>query len=134
MNKVKFIRIASAIIIGLTATAVLMVSAQAFVSPQSVMDLVGVQLSNTDAYSSIRGVYGGIGFLIFIQLVYLLFKNQKQGLIIVALFGGLYALSRTITIFAEGSLGTFGTQWLMTEAVLCVLALLLLFLRRRVAR
>lgn len=133
MNKVKLIRIASAIIIGLTAFAVLMVSAQAFISPQSVMDLVGVKLTNTDAFSSIRGVYGGIGLLIFIQLVYLLFKNQKQGLIVVALFGGLYALSRTITIFAEGSLGAFGMQWLITEAVLCVLSLFLLVIMKRVA-
>ncbi len=132
MNNVKFIRIASAIIIGLTAAAVLMVSVQALVSPQSVMDLVGVKLTNTDALSSIRGVYGGIGLLIFIQLVYLLFKNQKQGLIVVALFGGLYAISRTITIFAEGSLGAFGTQWLMTEALLCVLSLLLLLVRKKI--
>lgn len=132
MNKVKILNIASVILIGLTALAVLMVSVQAFVSPQSVMDLVQVKLSNTDAFSSIRGVYGGIGLLIFIQLVYLAIKNQQQGLIVVVLFGGLYAVSRTITIFSEGSLGAFGQQWLYTEAFLCVAALSLLLLRRKV--
>lgn len=132
MNKVKILNIASVILIGLTALAVLMVSVQAFVSPQSVMDLVQVKLSNTDAFSSIRGVYGGIGLLIFIQLVYLAVKNQQQGLIVVALFGGLYAVSRTITIFSEGSLGAFGRQWLYTEAFLCVTALSLLLLRRKI--
>jgi Domain of unknown function (DUF4345) len=131
MNKIKIHRTASLAIISLTAFGVLMVSIQAFVNPQSVMDLVNVKLLNTDAFSSIRGIYGGIGLLIFIQLVYLAFKNYKQGLVVVALFGGLYALSRIITIFTEGSLGAFGMQWLLTETTICLIAILLLFLQTR---
>lgn len=95
------------------------------------MDLVGVQLNNTDAFSSIRGVYSGIGLMIFIQLIYLAFKNVKQGLALVALFGGLYAISRIMTIFMEGQLGDFGQKWLTIEASLCVLSLILLFFHKR---
>lgn len=134
MYKTKAINFASVVLIGFTALAVLSVSVQAFINPQSVMDLVRVQLGNTDAFSSIRGVYGGVGLLISIQLIYLAVKNKKQGLILVALFGGLYAISRTITIYAEGGLGAFGRQWLAIEAMLCVAALLLLFLRNRLER
>lgn len=133
MNKQKMLNIASVVLIGFTAFAVFMVSVQAFISPQSVMDLVQVKLSNTDAYSSIRGVYGGIGLLLFMQLVYLAVKNKQQGLVVVALFGGLYAVSRTITIFMEGKLGAFGTQWLYTEAFLCIMAIVLLLLRKQIA-
>ncbi|AEE53025.1 DUF4345 domain-containing protein [Haliscomenobacter hydrossis] len=125
------LRFVTIFIIALNALGVLMISLQAMVNPQSVMDLVGVKLTNTDAYSSIRGVYGGIGLLIFIQLVYLAIKNPKQGLALVALFGGLYAFSRIMTIFMEGELGAFGQQWLIIEATLCLLALTVLALRLR---
>lgn len=42
----------------------------AFGDPQAVMDLVLVKLDNTDAYSSIRGVYGGVGIAILGVLLY----------------------------------------------------------------
>jgi hypothetical protein len=106
-----------------------MVSKMAFINPQSVMDLVGVKLPNTDAYSSIRGVYGGAGMAIFIVLLYLSVNNQKQGLLFVALICGLYALSRAITIYAEGHLGDFGQQWLIIESSMCMMALMVYFLR-----
>jgi hypothetical protein len=66
---------------------------------------------------------------IFVALVYLLTYNQKLGLLFVALLCGLYALSRIITIYAEGSLGDFGQQWLVIESSMCVMALLLYYLR-----
>lgn len=92
------------------------------------MDLVQVQLPNNDAYSSIRGVYGGVGFTITAVIVYTLFKSRKKGLAFIALLWGAYAVSRLITIAAEGSLGSFGQQWLMIESTLCLISLLLLFL------
>jgi hypothetical protein len=101
----------------------------AFVNPQSVMDLVGVSLPNTDASSSIRGVYGGAGMAIFIALVYLLIHHQKLGLLFVALICGLYAFSRIITVYAEGSLGEFGQQWLIIESSMCIIALQVYYLR-----
>lgn len=49
----------------LSALAILSVSLMAFSNPQSVMDLVQVQLPNPDAFSSIRGAYGGVGLTLF---------------------------------------------------------------------
>ncbi|WP_460671405.1 DUF4345 domain-containing protein [Larkinella ripae] len=108
-----------------SALALLSVSVMAFADPQSVMDLVHVQLTNTDAFSSIRGVYGGVGFTIFISLLYLMVKDVSKGLAFLSLLWGSYALSRAITIFVEGALGDFGRQWIVTESVLFGIALVL---------
>jgi hypothetical protein len=129
MNSRIVINVLSVAIIMLAALGILMVSVMAFINPQSVMDLVGVTLPNTDAYSSIRGVYGGAGMAIFAALVYLVFHNQRLGLLFVALICGLYALSRIITIYAEGSLGEFGQQWLVIESSMCIVALLVYYLK-----
>lgn len=96
------------------------------------MDLVQVQLGNTDAASSIRGVYGGVGLSICAALVYLLLRDTRLGVTFLTLFWGMYALSRLITIFAEGALGAFGSQWILIESLLCGTGLLLLLLTRRV--
>jgi hypothetical protein len=109
----------------LSAVALLSVSIMAFSSPQSVMDLVHVQLNNTDAFSSIRGVYGGVGLTLFISLIYLMINDIRKGLALLSLLWGFYALSRVVTILTEGSLGDFGTQWLITESVLFVIAVIL---------
>jgi hypothetical protein len=129
MNNIKIVSVLSVALIGLTSLGILMVSVMAFINPQSVMDLVGVTLPNTDAYSSIRGVYGGAGMAIFVALVYLLINNQKLGLLFVALICGLYAMSRTITIYVEGNLGEFGQQWLIIESSMCIMALLVYYTR-----
>lgn len=110
---------------GLSALSMLSVSLMAFSDPQSVMDLVHVELNNNDAFSSIRGVYGGVGLTLFITIVYLLIKQVRTGLIFLSMLWGFYALSRLMTIVAEGDLGTFGTQWLITESCFFVIALML---------
>lgn len=99
-------------------------------SPQETMKLVSTTLPNNDAISSIRGVYGGIGFVISIVLIYLLKKNVKHGLIFLTLFWLSYALSRLITIAVDGPLGAFGIQWLTIESVLSVIGLVLVLLFR----
>lgn len=115
----------------LSSLALLSVSLMAFFSPQAVMDLIHVQLNNTDAYSSIRGVYGGVGLSLFISLIYLMLCDVSKGLAFLSLLWGFYALSRTITIFAEGALGAFGRQWLITESIFFLLALSLLWANRK---
>lgn len=125
MKKQKVILLLSRSFMGLSAVSMLMVSMMAFANPQSVMDLVHVQLNNTDAYSSIRGVYGGVGLCLFIGIVYMLWKEVKTGLVFLCMLWGFYALSRIITIYAEGSLGAFGTQWLKTETGFFIIALVL---------
>ncbi|MFM8912673.1 MAG: DUF4345 domain-containing protein [Flammeovirgaceae bacterium] len=127
MNSKRTLNVASVAFLAFSAVAILAVSLMAFNNPQHGMDMVQVQLPNTDAYSSIRGIYGGVGFTIFLTLVYLTIKDHLRGLNFAAVLWGFYAISRVITIFSEGALGAFGTQWLTIETLLCLMAILLLF-------
>jgi len=125
MKKEKLVRVAAITFILFSAFCLLMVSLMAFVNPQSVMDLVSVKLNNNDAYSSIRGIYGGVGMTIVISLIYLLSKHIKEALMFLTVLWGLYAVSRLITIMVEGPLGDFGMQWIVTESVFCGIAIVL---------
>lgn len=118
-------------LIGISVLGILSVSIMAFGDPQAVMDLVRVKLDNTDAYSSIRGVYGGVGIALLGVLLYLAFTDRKAALGFIALFWGMYAVSRVMTITMEGPLGAFGSQWLAIESTLCLVALGLLGWRLR---
>ena len=131
MKTTKTLVFASKGFILLSALSLLSVSLMAFANPQSVMDLVHVQLNNTDAFSSIRGVYGGVGLALFISLVYLMVKDTQKGLLFLCLLWGFYALSRTITIFMEGALGDFGKQWLTIESLFFVIASVLLVFHKK---
>ena len=131
MNTQKTISIASKGFILLSAVSLSSVSAMAFVNPQSVMNLVQVQLNNTDALSSIRGVYGGVGLTLVISLLYLVKKDVQKGLAFLCLLWGLYAVSRVMTIFAEGRLGAFGTQWLLIETLFFAIAASLMYLNKK---
>jgi len=131
MKTTKLVHFASAGLLLLSAASLLSVSLMAFASPQAVMDLVQVRLTNNDAFSSIRGVYGGVGLALGVSLLYLLVKDPGKGLAFLCLLWGSYAASRIITIFVEGSLGDFGRQWLVTESVLFLLAAGLLLARRK---
>ena len=102
------------------------------IDPQSVMDPVGVKLPNTDAISSIRGIYGGVGLTIVTLLVYLALFQTTQGLSFLSLFWGSYALSRIITWFLDGALGEFGTKWLLIESIMCLVGILLLAIRKKI--
>jgi len=101
-----------------SSVALIAVSMMAFHDPQEVMNLVQVKLTSTDAYSSIRGVYGGVGLTIVLTMCMLLRKQVKLALTILCLLWGLYAASRLLTIVLDGPLGAFGTQWLYTETIL----------------
>ncbi len=131
MKKEKFLKTASQVFICLSALSLLSVVAMAFTNPQSVMDLVQVTLPNNDASSSIRGVYGGAGLTISISLIYCMFRDIQKGLIFLSMLWGFYALSRIITIFAEGPLGDFGKQWLLIEAFFFTIAFSLLLAGRK---
>ncbi len=131
MKNLSFISITSKRYILFSLLSLASVSFMAFHAPQSVMDLVNVQLKNTDAYSSIKGIYGGAGLTICISLIFLYKNNIELALIFSMLLWGLYALSRTTTIFMEGPLGTFGNQWI--EIVLFTIGLLLLVLNKFLA-
>lgn len=128
MSTNKIINVSVVALIIFSAFSMLMVSLMAFSNPQSVMDLVQVKLPNNDSYSSIRGIYGGVGMVIVIQLIYLAIKDRKKGLVFLTLLWGFYAFSRLVTIIAEGPLGDFGTQWLSIESTMFLLSLALYFL------
>ena len=131
MQKQPLLKRAAQGFILLSALALLSVSVMAFSNPQSVMDLVGVKLTNPDAFSSIRGVYGGVGATLVISLLYLMLWDVPKGLAFLSLLWGFYALSRLITVFAEGALGAFGQQWLLIESICCLMALGLLWANRK---
>lgn len=123
MKKInRWIRLAR-IYIGFSACSVLWVSIKALFDPQSVMDLVGVALPNTDAISSVRGVYGGVGITICLSLCYLLYYYPEKGAAFLSLFWGAYAFSRLVTLVSDGPLGDFGNQWLLIESCLSLLGL-----------
>jgi hypothetical protein len=103
----------------------------ALLDPQMVMDLVQVDLPNTDAYSSIRGVYGGVGITLCVALIYTLRKDLQESLGLLSIFWGSYAASRIMTILNDGSLGDFGKQWLIIELVFFLIAMVLLLLNRK---
>jgi len=131
MKSENVVKYASLGFIGLSSLSLLSVSLMAFNNPQSVMDLVSVKLENTDAYSSIRGIYGGAGMTIVLSLLFLMRKNIDYALGFLTMLWGFYALSRTITIFAEGALGAFGNQWIIIESLFFVIALSLLLIRNK---
>ncbi len=131
MEKNKIIRILSYSVMILSVLGISMVAFMAFSDPQSVMALVNVKLENTDAYSSIRGVYGGAGLTIAIAMVYGMLKNIKLVLGFTGLLWGLYAISRIITAVVDGPLGAFGTQWVYTESFLCICCLILFFFNEK---
>lgn len=120
MNKV--IKISAHVLMTFSVLGIVSVSLMAFNSPQSVMDLVHVKLENTDAMSSIRGVYGGAGIAILTVMIYLWRNDLAKGMVFLSIFWGSYALSRLITIMADGALGAFGTQWIYTESILAIAA------------
>ncbi|WP_051203341.1 DUF4345 domain-containing protein [Hugenholtzia roseola] len=116
--------------IALSALSFLYVSLLAFFNPQAVMDLVSVSLPNPDAFSSIRGIYGGVGLAIVIHLIFLARTEKRKALVFLMLIWGLYAFSRLLTQWVEGALGDFGKQWLLIEIVFFVIAAVLLALQQ----
>jgi hypothetical protein len=114
-----------------SALSLCYVAVLAMFNPQSVMDLVGVKLPNTDSISSIRGIYGGVGITLVLLLFYLAFYETPKGLVFLTIFWGSYAMSRVITVWSDGPLGDFGTNWLYIESFFCFVGMVLLMFNRK---
>lgn len=127
----KVIHLSSKGFILISALSLAYVAMMAIVNPQSVMDLVGVKLPNTDSISSIRGIYGGVGITLVVMLLYMAFSQPSNGLLFLTFFWGSYACSRIITWVVDGPLGDFGTTWLLIEGFLCIIGVLLLTFGRK---
>lgn len=123
--------LATRIFIGCSTASLLSVAVLAWRNPQEVMDLVQVKLTNNDALSSIRGVYGGVGLTLCVALVYLAVQHPKMGVSFLTLFWGSYALSRLLTMAVDGPLGDFGSQWIVIETLFCLIGVVLLFFGRK---
>lgn len=123
MNTLKKWILFTRLYLGFSLLSLLSVSIMALFDPKSVMDLVDVQLRNTDALSSIRGVYGGVGITICLSIVYLLIKHPEKGAAFLSIFWGAYAFSRLITMISDGPLGDFGNQWLVIESTMALIGL-----------
>jgi hypothetical protein len=132
MKKAFTVRSASKVFIVLSVLSISSVSIMALINPQMVMDLVQVDLPNNDAYSSIRGVYGGVGLTICVALLYTMRKNLQEGLGLLGILWGAYAACRIITLLNEGQLGAFGNQWMKIELVFFIIALLLFWLNKKI--
>ncbi|MEM6644175.1 MAG: DUF4345 domain-containing protein [Bacteroidota bacterium] len=117
--------------IGFSALAVGYVSITSLIDPIATMRLVDVSLRNNDAISSIRGIFGGVGVTITLLMVCLLLRDRRLGMQFTIFFWGSYAASRLITIIVDGPLGSFGSQWILIETVLCLLGISLFILAKR---
>ncbi len=131
MKKLFTVRSASKSFIGLSVLSISSVSIMALFNPQMVMDLVQVNLPNNDAYSSIRGVYGGVGLTLCAALIYTVRKNLQESLGLLGILWGSYAACRIITLLNEGQLGAFGNQWMKIELVFFLIAMILFQLNKR---
>ena len=129
--KTSVLKIISKSFIIVSVLGLLSVAAMAMVNPQDVMDLVHVKITNNDAFSSLRGIYGGVGLTICFFLIYLLITEYQKALLFLCFFWGAYAFSRILTILIEGPLGAFGTQWLIIETIFFIAALLILIISKR---
>lgn len=124
------VKIGNNLFVGISILGLASVSLLSLCDPQATMDLVHVNLTNNDAISSIRGIYGGVGLSIIVSLCYFLIHRVVVAVQFLTLFWFSYALSRLITILVNGPLGGFGTQWIITESILFMLGVALLVFNR----
>lgn len=131
MKKEITIRMLNVLYVGTSILGLASVSILSLIDPQSTMDLVNVKLDNTDAISSIRGIYGGVGISIISGLSYLLMTKIILAIRFLTMFWFSYASSRLITMVVDGPLGDFGNQWISIESAFGILGLILLIIDKR---
>ncbi|ASZ13691.1 DUF4345 domain-containing protein [Chitinophaga pendula] len=119
------------VFLSLTGIAFLNIAVQAILNPQSIMDLVSVQLDNISARNSIRAYYGGVNLAFAIFLLYGAFKMQREALTLVFLYCSGFVAGRLYSILTEGKPSAFILNWLVIESVLAILSFLLLLKAKR---
>lgn len=128
--KNKTIKISGYLFVFISSLSLIYVSALAWIDPKDIMALVQVKLENTDALSSIRGVYGGVGFTLAGLVILMSINNLQNGLLFLSVFWLMYAISRVLTIIIDGPLGDFGNMWIKIESMFAVIAFILYLLNR----
>jgi succinate-acetate transporter protein len=124
------IKATSHFILSVSVLGLAYVCALAWWNPQHVMALANVDLTNTDAISSIRGIYGGAGTFVVSIIIYFWRKKISLALTVLGAFWLLYAFARVVTWAVDGPMGDFGNQWLIIEFVLGSTALALSVMQR----
>lgn len=109
------------------------VAVQAIISPQAVFDNVQVTLGNVSALNSVRANYGFVNLTLGLFMVYGAFKMRKEALLLTSLFCWGFVIGRIYSIAIEGMPNAFVTQWLATELILGIAAVVLLVLKSRPA-
>ena len=118
--RIKTIKIIGNLLISISLYSLGYVSFMAWWSPNAIMALVGEQLNNADAISSIRGVYGAAGLFLIIIMSYVWSKSLLNALRFLSLFWSLYAIARLVTLLYDGPLGNFATLWLSIEMTFAI--------------
>lgn len=116
------------VFLGLMGLAFAKTGLETLISPQSVMDNVGIVLSNTSAESSMRAVYGGMHLVFGLFCVYGIFSGPKASLMLVVLYTAGFTIGRVSGILVSGMPNQFVFTWLITEVV-CGIAAVVLFSR-----
>jgi hypothetical protein len=130
MQRLKIFNRIYLILLGL---ATLNIAVQGLLDPQAIMDNVQVTLGNATARNSVRALYGGVNLALALFWLYAAFYRQREGLRFALLYTGGFAIGRLVSIAVEGVPGAFAMQWLVTESVFAVLAIVLLVLPQRQA-
>jgi hypothetical protein len=104
------------------------VAVQAIANPQAVFDNVNVTLGNVSALNSVRANYGFVNLFLGLFMVYGAFKMKREALLITSLFCWGFVVGRVYSIAIEGAPNAFVSQWLVTELILGILAVILLVL------
>lgn len=125
----------SRIFLLLISLATLNIAMQALLDPQTVMTMVDVQMGdNITARNSIRAFYGAVNLAFALYWAYAAFRAQREGLVLVALYTGGFAIGRLLGIALDGMPGAFAVQWLMVEGVCALLAVALLTQKQSLLR
>lgn len=124
----KTINTVSLVFLLLMGLAFVKVGIETFISPQSVLNNVGIQLNNNSALSSIRAVYGGMHLVFGLFCFFGAFKAKKGALGLLVLYTLGFVLGRLSGIFLDGAPNAFVNQWRVTETV-CLAIALFLFIR-----
>jgi hypothetical protein len=115
------------VFLGLMGFAFCKTGLQALLDPQSVLENVGIVLSNASAISSMRAVYGGMHLVFGLFCFYGIFANRSIPLTLVALYTTGFTIGRVSGIIVDGMPNEFVLTWLTTEVVCGVIAAVLLF-------
>lgn len=117
----------SQIFVGLMGLAFANTGIQTLISPQAVLNNVGIVLDNTSALSSMRAVYGGMHLAFGIFCLIGILKGTKPALTLIAIYTAGFVVGRLSGILIDGAPNQFVITWLIVEAVCGSIAALLVW-------